>query len=45
MNETLFKVKRVVTAWSSLMIYGLTLPFYPNRRRLQKLKFAQSLTR
>jgi len=43
MNETLFKVKRVVTAWSSLMIYGLTLPFYPNRRRLQKLKFAHDM--
>jgi hypothetical protein len=37
MNETLFKVKRVAGAWSGLMVYGLTLPFCPNRRRLRKL--------
>ena len=43
MVETCRKVERVAFAWSALMAYGLTLPLWPNGRRLRKLMAAHEI--
>lgn len=43
MNATVFKLKRVASAWTGLLTYGLTLPFYPNPPRIRKLMAAREI--
>jgi hypothetical protein len=41
----MFKVKRVAHSWSNLLAFGVTLPFYPNQRRLRKLLVTSEILR